>query len=157
MQRTVDPETSLFGLVRELRDETKTLIKQQIQLAKTEMSEKLSCFGKNAAFLGVGGFIAYAGLIVLLAGLASLLAYAFANAGLQPFMANFLGLAIVGFVVALAGAAFIMKALNAFKGASLAPEKTLHSLQGTGEAGRGHAHAGAEREEVRGQTLEQGT
>ena len=129
MQRSTYSETSLFGLIRELRDETKTLIRQEILLAKTEISEKLSCFGRNAAFLGAGGFIAYAGLIILLAGLASLLAYAFENAGMQRALASFLGLAIVGLVVGLAGFAFVMKALKAFQGASLAPEKALHTLK----------------------------
>jgi hypothetical protein len=129
MYRPTYSETSLFGLIRELREEIKTFIKQETQLAKAEISEKLSCFGRNAIGLGIGGFVAYAGLIVLLAGLGSLLAYAFENAGMERSMANFLGLGIVGLVVALVGFAFIMKALHAFKGASLAPEKALHTLK----------------------------
>jgi Putative Actinobacterial Holin-X, holin superfamily III len=122
-------EASLFGLLRELREEIKTFVKQEIQLAKTEVSEKMSCFGRNAAWLGLGGLIAYAGFIVLLAGLGSLLAHVFGRAGMEGTMANFLGLGIVGLVIALAGLAFVMKALNAFKGASLAPEKALHTLK----------------------------
>jgi len=128
MHQSTHSETSLFGLIRELREELKTFVKQEIQLAKAEMSEKVSCFGRNAAWLGIGGFIAYAGLIVLLAGVGSLLAYAFENAGMHRTMANFLGLGITGLVVALLGFAFVMKALQAFKGASLAPEKALHTL-----------------------------
>lgn len=129
MHKSAYSETSVFGLMRELREEFKTFVKQEIQLAKTELSEKASCFGRNAAWLGVGGLVAYAGLIVLLAGLGSLLAYAFENAGMNRTMANFLGLGIMGLVVALLGFAFVMKALQAFKGASLAPQKALHTLK----------------------------
>jgi hypothetical protein len=129
MQASTPPEASFLGLVRELREESKTLIRQEIQLVKTEISENISCFGRNATWLGVGGVIAYAGLIVFLGGLASLLAYAFQKAGMQSSMANFLGLGIVGLVVALLGFTFLMKALKAFKVASLAPEKTLQTLK----------------------------
>src|SRR5262245_27925211 len=129
MRQSAYSQTSLFGLIGELREEIKTFVKQEIQLAKTEISERMSCFGRNAVALGVGGFVAYAGLIVFLAALGSLLAYFFENTGMERAMANFLGLGIVGLVVALLGFAFIMKALNAFKGASLAPEKTLHTLK----------------------------
>ena len=85
--------------------------------------------GKNVASIAIGGFIAYAGLIVLLIGLGWLLGFAFTKAGLDPAIANFLGLAIIGLVVAGIGGAFIAKALSAFKKESLAPKRTLHTLQ----------------------------
>jgi len=122
-------KTSLFGLVRDLTAETKTFMRQEIQLAKTEISENISMMGRNTASLAVGGFVAYAGVIVLLIGLGALVAYAFASGGMDPFLAAFLGMAIIGIIIAGIGSAFIFKALKSFSKESIAPKRTLHTLQ----------------------------
>jgi len=114
--------------VGDLTSELKTLLRQEVALAKTEMSEKASKFGRNAVSLAIGGFVAYAGLIVLLIGLGVLLAWAFVAADMSPFLAGFLGLAIIGLLVALIGGAFIAKALKTMKKESLAPQRTIHTL-----------------------------
>jgi ElaB/YqjD/DUF883 family membrane-anchored ribosome-binding protein len=123
------PRPSLFGLFKNLKGEFRTFIRQEIDLAKTEVSEKVSMIGKNSVSIAVGGFVAYAGLIVLLIGLGWLLGFAFTKAGLDPAMANFLGLAIIGLVIAGIGGALIAKGLSAFKKESIAPKRTLHTLQ----------------------------
>ena len=82
---------SILGLVRELTDETKTFVRQELKLAKTEMSEKLSALTKNGASVGIGGFIAYAGAIVLLFGLGFLAAWAIHLAGLDALLARACG------------------------------------------------------------------
>jgi Putative Actinobacterial Holin-X, holin superfamily III/Protein of unknown function (DUF3618) len=123
------PKVSVLGLVRNLTGEFKTFIRQEIDLAKTEASEKVSMIGKNAVSIAIGGFVAYAGLIVLLIGLGWLLGFAFTRAGLDPALATFLGLVVIGLVVALIGAAFIFKALSVFKKESMAPQRTLHTLK----------------------------
>ena len=120
---------SLVGLVRSLSADAKTFLRQELQLAKTEVIEKLAMMGRNAAGLAVGGFVAYAGLIVLLIGLGYIVAYGFEKAGLEPALANFLGLAIIGLVVAGIGGALVMKGIKAFSKESLAPERTLTTLQ----------------------------
>ena len=127
MRSTAD--RSLFGLFAELKDETKTLIKEELKLAKTEISEKVSRIGRNTASLAVGAFVAYAGIIVFLAGLASLLAYAFERLELSPPMASFLGLAIIGVLAGIIGFAFIAEAIKSFSRESVAPEKTLETLR----------------------------
>jgi ElaB/YqjD/DUF883 family membrane-anchored ribosome-binding protein len=126
--QTTCANTSVFGLVRNLTGDTKKFIRQELELAKAELSEKISSMGKNAAALAIGGFVAYAGLIVLLIGLGLLIAYAMERAGMERFLAGFLGLLIIGLVVAAAGYLFIAKALKAFKTASLKPERTMHTL-----------------------------
>jgi hypothetical protein len=128
MQTSAAPRTSLLRLFRALTGDTKTFLRQEIQLAKTEISEKLSEFGRNAAALAIGGFIAYAGSLVILIGLGCLLAWAFENAGLSPMFAAFVGLAIIGLLVALVGAAILMKGLKTLSKESLAPERTLQTL-----------------------------
>ena len=64
---------SIPTLLRDLRDETTTLLRQEVALAKTEMKENVSRMGSHAAQIAIGGFVAYAGIIVLLIGIGHLL------------------------------------------------------------------------------------
>jgi|KBSMisStaDraftv2_1062788.scaffolds.fasta_scaffold210586_2 hypothetical protein len=129
MHQTTSTQSSIGGLIRNLTEDTKRLLRQEIELVKSELSEKVSYFGRNAAALAVGGFIAYAGFIVLLMGLGWLAAWGLEQAGVQPVLAGFIGLAGVGFVIALLGVVFLMKGAKAFSKESLAPQKTIHTLQ----------------------------
>lgn len=127
---------SILKLLRVLTGDVRGFVRQELQLAKTEISEKLSAMARDAAALAVGGFVAYAGLIVLLIGLGWLLAWAFENAGLSPVFAGFLGLAVMGLVVMMIGGALLLTALKAFSKQSLKPERTVHTwneLQGKPE------------------------
>ena len=120
---------STFGLVKEFTHQVKTFIREEVRLAKSELSEKISYLGKNAMSLAVGGFAAYAGLIVLLAGIGLLIAFAFERIGLSPMMAVFLGLVIVGVIVISLGGLLILKGIKALKAASFAPKRTIETLQ----------------------------
>src|SRR3954464_673697 len=57
---------SLIALFSDLFRETSTLVHQEAQLAKAEMSEKVSAVGKGVAAIAIGGAIIFAGFIVLL-------------------------------------------------------------------------------------------
>ena len=129
MHNTTLSRIPFFSLIGNLRDEIKSLIREEIKLAKTEMSEKFGTFGKNAAFLAIGGLVAYGGALILFTGLGGLLAYFFNRAGMSPLMSIALGLLIMGLVVAGLGGTFVMKALAAFKQESLAPEKTIDAIK----------------------------
>ncbi len=129
MPTVMRARTSLIGLFRELTADTRTFIRQEIQLAKTELAEKASLFGRNAAALVIGGFIAYAGLIIFLMGLGWLLAWAFEAAGLQPVLAGFIGLVAVGLVTIVVGSVLLLKGLKTISSESLAPERTVQTLQ----------------------------
>lgn len=129
MQSSGYTKTSLFGLIGDLKDETKTFIKEEVQLAKTEVTQNISKMGKHAASLVVGGFVAYAGVIIFLAGLGVLLGFALETLGLQPALAYFIGLAIIGLVTGAIGYAFISGSIKCFSEDSLAPEKAIESLK----------------------------
>jgi len=120
---------SILGLVRDLTRETKVFIREEIQLAKTELSEKISCKAKAGTTLVIGGFVAYAGLIVFLIGLGWLVAFFLTKAGLEPLMAEFIGVGAIGLIIAGTGAIFLMKALSEISKESLVPERTVHTLQ----------------------------
>ncbi len=120
---------SILGLVRDLTRETKIFIREEIQLARTEFSEKISSKTRSGTRLVIGGFVAYAGLIVFLIGLGWLVGYALTKAGLEPLMAEFVGLGIIGLIIAGTGVFFLMNALKAISKESLVPERTVHTLQ----------------------------
>lgn len=129
MRNIESSAASIFGLIGHFRDEIKTLIRQEIDLGKTEMSEKIGRLGRNASGLAAGGVAAFAGLIILLASLSSLLSFAFESAGMSRSLAFFIGALIIGGSALLVGLLFVAKAARTFSKASLAPEKTLGTLK----------------------------
>ncbi|HZV34715.1 MAG TPA: phage holin family protein [Verrucomicrobiae bacterium] len=129
MQNSSFAATSLVGLFRELTSDIKTFIRQETELAKNETLEKVSCFGRNAVTLAIGGVIAYAGLMVFLGGIGFLIAFAFERLGIHPFLAVFAGLGIMGLLVIIAGGVMVLKGVKAISKGSLAPEKTIATIK----------------------------
>jgi hypothetical protein len=124
------PTTSTVGsLLTELRDESTTLLRQEIALAKAELNEKAAHLGKNALELAAGGALAYAGLIILLIGIALLFSRIFVAFGLSPEIAVWLGPVAVGVIVALVGAVMLTKAKKAMSAEKLFPHETVESLK----------------------------
>jgi len=128
MIRTSQQEPSLGQLIRELSSETHELVRQEIELAKAEMAEKTARVGRNVAYLAVGGFVAYAGFLALMAaasyGLMELL-----NERLSNETAIWLAPLIVGLVVAIVGYVLIQKAITTLKNESLAPRQTIQTIR----------------------------
>jgi xanthine/uracil permease len=130
MENSSIHETRTIGsLLRELFDEARDLFRQEIALAKTEASEKATLLGRNVAFIAVGGLVAFAGALFVLAGLSVLLAWILQNAGLNPETAMWLGPLIVGLIVAIIGYVLINKGLKTLKDGSLKPERTIQSIK----------------------------
>jgi len=121
-------ERSIGQLLKELRDETTTLLRQEVDLAKTEMGEKASRVGKNLGSLAVGGGVALLGALALLAaviyGLTSLL-----NQFMSVGVAIWLAPLIVGAVLAAIGYSLVQKALATLRQESLTPTRTTQTLQ----------------------------
>ena len=120
---------SIGTLLKELRDESATLMRQEIALAKTEMSEKASRAGKNAASIAVGAAVAYAGALVLLFGLTMALYFGLVALGLNHFLSGVVAFLVVGGGTALVGYMLIQKGVSALKNESVVPEKTVESLK----------------------------
>lgn len=122
-------EESLADLIRDLRDESMTIVRQQVELAKTEMNEKVSKTTRNAAFLGAGALVAYAGFLYLLQFLNWGGRQLLELAGLSGGVTLWLMPLILGVVVAIVGYALIQKAISAFKHTNISPDKTMHSIK----------------------------
>ncbi len=115
------PDRSIGELFGDLTREMSTLFRQEVQLAKVEMTQKATETGKNVAFIAVGGFIAYAGLLALIATLVIILA----TAGLPWWAASLL----VTVVVLAIGGVLVMQGLNRLKQTSLVPTQTMQTLK----------------------------
>ena len=113
-------ERSLGELFSELARELSTLVRQEVQLAKTEIGQKVSSVGKNAAFLVAGGLLAFVGFQALVA--AAILA-------LSQIVEPWLAAVIVGGVLMLVASALAMKVISSMKKESLAPKHTVETLK----------------------------
>lgn len=111
---------SLGELFSELAQETSTLVRQEVNLAKTEMSQKASTAGKHVGVLAAGGALAYAGLLAVLAGIIALLN------DVMPLWAAAL---LVGIVVAVVGYLLVRRGLDALKREDFAPRETIETLK----------------------------
>ena len=115
---------SLMGLFADLWRETQTLVHQEAQLAKAELSEKVSQVTTGAGEIAAGGAILFAGFIVLL----------FAAVGALELMIGsehgiWLAPLIVGVVVMIVGYIVLARGRKQIKADSLTPQRTLDSLQ----------------------------
>jgi hypothetical protein len=119
MQRQEDPR-SLGDLFAELASETTTLVRQEFQLAKTEMTQKATQAGRDIGMIGAGGALAYAGLLALIAALII---------GLGEVIPLWLSALLVGLIVAGVGYMLIQRGLSALKRIDPKPEQTIQSLQ----------------------------
>lgn len=133
---TVSPESrshessdSIPELLKELRDETTTLMRQEVALAKQELAEKVGKASRNAGYLIAGGVVAYAGVILVLAAVAALAYAGLVAAGVSHIVSGWLAPLLVGLLVAAVGFAFVQKAISTLSNLSVVPEKTVKSIQ----------------------------
>jgi len=115
-------ERSLGELFGDLSRETTTLVRQEVALARTELTQTATKVGKDIGFLAVGGAIAYAGLLALIAAVILVLV----AIGLPAWLSAL----IVGVVVAGAGYALVRRGLAALKSEDMAPRQTIDTLKG---------------------------
>ncbi len=118
-QRNEEP--SLGELFASLARDTSTLVRQEVELARTEMTHKATVIGKEAGYVAAGGFVAYLGAIVL----AFALVYLLAELGL-PLWASAL---IVGAIIAGIGYFLVQRGLSALKRINFTPQETIATLK----------------------------
>ncbi len=120
MQQNKD-ERSLGELLGDLMQQTGTLVRQEMKLATTELSDKASRVGKDVGALAVGGAVAYAGFLALLAAII----IGLGQLGLPWWIAAL----IVGVVVVGIGGLMVQKGLAALKHQNMMPQQTITSLK----------------------------
>lgn len=120
MQERSD-DRSLGDLIGKLAEQVSTLVRQEIDLARTEISGKVSNAGRNLAQIGAGGAVAYAGFLALVYAAITLLA----SAGLDLWLSAL----VVGLVLAAAGGLLIQNGRKQIGDMSMAPERTIRTLK----------------------------
>ena len=120
---------SIPELIKELRDETILLLRQEVALAKTEMAEKSREYARNASYIAIGGMVAYAGFLFVLGAITYGLLGWFAAMDMSPAIAPWLAPAIVGVIVGAIGAGMVAKGRNTLKNERPTPRRTVESLQ----------------------------
>jgi Putative Actinobacterial Holin-X, holin superfamily III len=111
------PLGDLFG---DLATDMSNLVRQEVTLAKVEITQKAKYVGRNVGYLVVGGAVAYAALLAIIAAIIMLLARVMPNWGATL---------IVGVVVGAIGWMLIGKAMMALQKADLTPRETVETLK----------------------------
>ena len=115
-------ERSIGELFGQLSQDMTLLVRQEIQLARTEMSDKLSRLAANLISVAAGGFVAYLGGLALVA--AVILALRdLANISLA------VSALIVGAVLAVIGWVMLQRGVKEMKRVDLAPRRTVETLK----------------------------
>lgn len=122
-------EESVADLVKDLRDETINMVRQQIELAKTETSEKFSVYSKNISSVAIGAGVLFAGLLFLLSAFTFGEYIIFVEAGLTPLVSLWLAPLITGLIVSLVGWGMVSSSMKKIKQTPILPGKLFHSIK----------------------------
>ena len=114
-------ERSIPELFSNLVENLTTLFRKEIQLAKTEMSEKAGQVGGASASVGIGGVVLLVALIFIMHAIVAWLAVA----GVPPQW----GFTIVGIIDAIIGYVILQRGISNLKASRLMPSKTMEQLQ----------------------------
>jgi len=116
-------DRSLGELFSDLSQQTADLIKQEMRLAKAELSERLSDVGRHAAMIGAALAFGLAAVVALAAAITLLLI----QFGVTPWLAAIItaaAMGVIAFVLAQSG-------ISALRKKTIAPVETMHSLKET--------------------------
>jgi hypothetical protein len=113
-------DRSLGELFAELTRDATTLVRQEVELAKTELTQKATEVGKDVGIMGAGGAVAYAGFLAIIAGVI---------AGLDILLPLWLSAILVGIAVIAVGAVLLQRGREGLKRADLVPRETIATLK----------------------------
>lgn len=114
-------EPQLGELFRQLAQDSATLVRQEMALAKAELRENVKSVARDTAKIAVGAVLAAVGALVLVLFLVLLLGDALGK--------YWLGALIVGVLFAVVGAVLAMGAMKRLKQDSITPDQTLQTLK----------------------------
>lgn len=116
-----DLEPGLIPLIRSLANDTATLVRQEVDLAKMEITHTARRLVVDGAWIATGAAIAAVGGLCLVVAMAL---------GLGALLGSYwLGTLITGLFLVLVGVGFLFKGLRDLRKQELAPKKTAESLR----------------------------
>jgi hypothetical protein len=114
-------DRSLGQLFGDLSRQLGNLVQKEIELAKTEVTTRVTTVGRDAAMLGAGGALAYGALLIALIAVALLLI----ELGVSPWLSFLLVAAVVGIIAAV----LIQRGRAELQKTDLAPRQTIETLK----------------------------
>jgi mannose/fructose/N-acetylgalactosamine-specific phosphotransferase system component IIC len=111
----------LGSLFTDVVSEVTHLFQTEMRLVRAEMNEKVSRVANSGALIGAGAVVMIPAVFILLLAIVRWLVVA----GLPEQW----GLTIVGAVIAIVGAALLMKGINNLKGPALVPDRTIRQVR----------------------------
>jgi hypothetical protein len=118
-ERTDD--RSIGDLLAELSRETSQLVKQEVELATTEMTAKARKAGSHVGVAAAGGALAHAGLLVFLAALV----LGLSELGVTPWLSAL----IISLLTIGVGYLLVNNGLAGLRTTSVAPTRAMESLK----------------------------
>jgi|GEM_PF-792760 len=128
MVKTTD-NTPLSELIGGLVSDVTGLLRKEIDLAKTEASEKLAKALSCVEVLLIGLVLAIGAVGVLLSAMVSGIAALMVDQGMTQVAANALSALIVGVAIAAIAWVLLSKGLDALRGSNLKLDRTTASLR----------------------------
>jgi hypothetical protein len=122
LSRRTAEERSIGELFGELSQDVALLVRQEAQLAKTEMQQKLSKVTTDLVSLATGGVVALVGGLALTAALILLL---IDPIGIKPWLAALL----VGAAMAIIGYVLLQRGLKDLKRTDPTPRRTVDTIK----------------------------
>jgi uncharacterized membrane protein YqjE len=117
-------DRSIGGLIKELMQELTSLVRNEAELAKAEVSEKVSQVQNGIASMAIAGVLLLVGLIVLMDAAVVGVGYL-----LPPSTRAWLAPLIVGGILAIIGFILLSKGRANLQSQNLAPQRTVESMR----------------------------
>lgn len=114
-------DRSLGELFADLASETSTLVRQELRLAATETSQRVTSAGKDVGVLVAGGVLIHVAFLALVAAII----LALGELGLPWWLSAL----IVALVLAGVGAALVGRARTALKRADILPRHAINTMR----------------------------
>jgi hypothetical protein len=114
-------DRSIGELLVELSRETSTLVRKELELARTEIGVKAQKAAMDAGMVGGGGALMHAGVLVLLAAVVAGLI----QLGMMPWLAA----AIVAAVTIIIGYVMVNRGITNLRRIDVAPRQAIETLK----------------------------
>jgi hypothetical protein len=114
-------DRSIGELFGDLSRSLSTLIRQELDLARTEMTARATRLSRGAALVGVGGALLYAAVF----GVMAVVVLALIELGITAWLAAL----VVTIVVAAVGGLLVASGQDALKKADLVPRRTIETVR----------------------------
>jgi hypothetical protein len=114
-------DRSLGQLLGDLSRQMGKLVQQEIALARTEMTTRVTSVGRDAAMLGVGAALAYAALLIGLVTIGLILI----QLGLVPWLAFLVVTIVTGAIAAV----LVLRGREQLQQTDVAPRETIRTLK----------------------------